>query len=273
MNEFDRYSYSSVHIEPQDQIGLHRQSTWELSYVITGSGMRLIGETTEPFRSGEVVLIPPGIPHCWYFDSKEVDKRGRIANITITFSTTFIDDLVHLFPEMTEQMESLKSRTEAVKLIEKTASELISIMYAMRDMTEVERIAPLIQLMQILSMKHKEKVVGYYCEKNKEQERLNQIKTYSICNYKRHIALADIARYMNMNTSSFCVYFKKVTHTTYTSYLNDIRLEMARQLLSDTSRPISDICYEVGFNDVPYFNRIFKRRVGVSPKKFRKQRS
>jgi AraC-like DNA-binding protein len=271
MEGFDRYSYASVHLEPQEQIGLHRQPSWELSYVITGSGMRLIGNTTEPFESGEVVLIPPDIPHCWYFDFNTVDSRGRIANITVTFTTPFINELEHLFPELTEEMESLKSRHDAVKMKGKTASHLIDIMLSMRDMSAAERVTPLIRMMQLLSQHHDEKVIGRYCKINKEDERLNQIKTFSICNYKRKIMLGDIARHVGMNTSSFCVFFKKATGTTYTSYLNDLRLEMACRLLKDTDTPVAEICYEVGFNDVPYFNRFFKKQKGLSPNAYRKK--
>ena len=50
------FTFENVHLAPDEQIGLHQQSTWELSYVIVGSGMRLIGDMTEPFLGGEVVM-------------------------------------------------------------------------------------------------------------------------------------------------------------------------------------------------------------------------
>ena len=76
------YTFDCVHLAPDEQIGSHQHSTWELSYVITGAGMRTIGDMTEPFSSGEVVLVPPGISHCWYFDNKVTDTEGKIENIT-----------------------------------------------------------------------------------------------------------------------------------------------------------------------------------------------
>ena len=51
------FTFENVHLAPDEQIGLHQQSTWELSYVIVGSGMRLIGDMTEPFLGGEVVTL------------------------------------------------------------------------------------------------------------------------------------------------------------------------------------------------------------------------
>ena len=53
------FTFDDVCLAPGEQIGLHEQATWELSYIIVGSGMRLIGDRTEPFGSGEVVAICP----------------------------------------------------------------------------------------------------------------------------------------------------------------------------------------------------------------------
>ncbi len=269
MEESRRYSFTSVHLEPKEQIGLHRQSTWELSYVVTGSGMRLVGDTSEPFHSGEVVLIPPGIPHCWYFDSAEVDNRGRIANITITFAPSLLDDLQRVFPELAATADVLKGRHEAVKLKGSTVSEVIDLMQSMRDMGAAERIAPLVRVIQMLAHEQDERVIGSYCAADKEQERMSQIKTYSICNFKRKITLEDVARHVGMNSSAFCVFFRRVTGTTYTAYLNGLRLDVACSLLKDKRTAISDVCFEAGFNDVPYFNRIFKKLTGLSPKAYR----
>lgn len=56
-------------LRPDEQIPEHTQDTWELAYVIAGRGMRTIGDTTEPFCEGEVILIPPGMNHVWTFDA------------------------------------------------------------------------------------------------------------------------------------------------------------------------------------------------------------
>jgi quercetin dioxygenase-like cupin family protein len=81
--------YSYVSQAYNEQIPLHSQDSWKLSYVIVGSGIRQIGYVREPFKAGEIVLIPPEIPHCWNFDRNVTDKDGRISNITLIFKNSW----------------------------------------------------------------------------------------------------------------------------------------------------------------------------------------
>ena len=60
------FNYANVHLPPEKQIGMHQQDTWELSYVIVGAGKRVIGDTTSYFTNGDLVFIPPCIPHCCF---------------------------------------------------------------------------------------------------------------------------------------------------------------------------------------------------------------
>lgn len=73
-----------------------------------GSGIKLIGDTTDPFQSGEVVIIPPEIPHCWYFDGSSTDAEGKIVNITLSFTNEFLDHCSHDFSELSGHIEELK---------------------------------------------------------------------------------------------------------------------------------------------------------------------
>ena len=57
------FYFDHVHLCPDEQIGYHSQSSWELSYIIVGSGKCRLGKNTYPFTSGEIVLLPPELPH------------------------------------------------------------------------------------------------------------------------------------------------------------------------------------------------------------------
>ena len=97
---------------------------------------------------------------------------------------------------------------------------------------------------------------------------LNRIQVYVVCNAKRNITLDDIARHVGMNRTSFCLFFKKATGKTFVIYLNEYRIEFACRLLKLRKKSIAEICYQAGFNNVPYFNRIFKKATGVSPSEY-----
>ena len=72
-----------------------------------------------------------------------------------------------------------------------------------------------------------------------------------------------------MNRSTFCTFFKRNKGMTFSRFVTLYRLETACGLLKTSQKQISEICYAVGFNDLPHFNRVFKREYGASPSQFR----
>ena len=273
MNNENKQSYvfHNVQNAPEEQIGMHQQDTWELSWVITGSGIRIIGSTTEKFTSGEVVLIPPEIPHCWYFDNEITNKKGKIANVSLFFGNNFLNICSDCFPELHEYCQKISKLTDAIKFCGENLDRIISILKKMSKENEADRIASIIKLIITISENiDSQRIIGKYQKINKEQKRLNQIQIFVTCNVKRNITLSNIARHVDMNRSSFCIFFKKATGKTFINYLNEYRIELACQLLKDSKNNVADICYETGFSDVPYFNRIFKRLKKVSPTEYRR---
>ena len=98
------YQFDHVRLAPDKQIGLHTQPGFEISYIITGKGTRILGTVTEPFEEGEVILVPPGLPHQWQFSPESVDAGGCIENITFHFSQTFLDRVLNAFPELSSDI-------------------------------------------------------------------------------------------------------------------------------------------------------------------------
>ena len=263
------FSFDHVCIAPDEQIGLHRQSSWELTLIVIGSGMKLIGDTTESFQCGEVVMIPPEIPHCWFFNNDSTNPNGKISNITITFTDEFLGHCSSVFPELRKYIEELKKVYEAVKFNKPKANLIASILKSMCNQKDVERLSSMIRLLAILSLTDETCIVGQYKKTDKKQERLNMIRIYVICNVSRDISLDDVVRHVGMNKSAFCVFFKQTMGKTFITYLNEYRIELACQLLKQKNMSISEICYHVGFTNIPHFNRVFKKTIGSSPSKYR----
>ncbi len=262
------YTFHSVHLTPGEQIGLHEQATWELSYVITGAGMRLIGDTTMPFSSGEVVLIPPGIPHCWYFNNSVTDTRGKIANITLTIHPEYLRKIADTFPPLAPSITQWNASTDAVTFDGAKAEAIIALLNDMRDQNEAEHIASILRLITLTANCHDRRIVGKRQALDKEKKRISQILIYITCNYMQDITLDDVVRHVGMNRASFCTFFKRATGQTFTHYLNQLRIEKACKLLAQPQRSIAETAYQVGFNDIPYFNRVFKRLKGVPPSRY-----
>jgi AraC family transcriptional regulator len=84
------------------------------------------------------------------------------------------------------------------------------------------------------------------------------------------LALADLASTAGLSPFHFLRVFRKITATTPHQYVVGARLRRAARLLADTSHPVTEIAYEVGFEDLSNFIRTFHRAVGCSPSAFRK---
>lgn len=85
------------------------------------------------------------------------------------------------------------------------------------------------------------------------------------------LSLTDVARAVNASTFYFCKVFKKSTGINFTDYVSRVRIEKAKNLALNPNLRISEIAFEVGFQSLTHFNRVFKRITGMSPTEYRAQ--
>lgn len=97
---------------------------------------------TESFQQGEVVLIPPAIPHEWRFDPAITDSDGNIANISVFFENHIMESMGDLFPEIAVPLTKIRSLGHAVFYTGETLREISCTMLSMREMPPEKKIAP-----------------------------------------------------------------------------------------------------------------------------------
>jgi AraC-like DNA-binding protein len=85
------------------------------------------------------------------------------------------------------------------------------------------------------------------------------------------IKISDVAAVADFSESHFMRYFKETMGTSFIDYLREYRLTMAARLLLASDASILSIAEEVGFDNLSYFNRAFKKEYGMTPSKYRKQ--
>ncbi len=83
------------------------------------------------------------------------------------------------------------------------------------------------------------------------------------------ISLDTMAKGLHISTYYFCKMFKKTTGLNFTDYLARVRVEKAKNLLLNPHKRISEVAFEVGFQSLNHFNRMFKKITGQSPTLFR----
>ncbi|WP_229254254.1 AraC family transcriptional regulator [Dyadobacter sp. NIV53] len=104
---------------------------------------------------------------------------------------------------------------------------------------------------------------------NFNSRRIEKVFSYMRDNYDKEITLDGVSRLAGMSEVSFSRFIKKRTGKTFIESLNEIRLGHASHSLVNTTHTISEIAYRCGFNNLSYFNRIFKSKNGCTPKEFR----
>ncbi|BET67763.1 hypothetical protein ASA1KI_26810 [Opitutales bacterium ASA1] len=106
-------------------------------------------------------------------------------------------------------------------------------------------------------------------EENTENPMISRAKDFIEKNQGDDLTLASVARAVNTSTFYFCKMFKKATGLTFTEYLGRVRVEKAKSYLLNPHLRVSEVAFEVGFQSLSQFNRVFKRITGFSPTEYR----
>ena len=262
-------SYDHVLLKPTEQIGLHHWNSWEMSYIISGEGRRILGNTEESFSEGEIVLVVPEMPHQWIFSPDKTDKDGNIENITISFPPNLLKDLSLVVPEFGKLAEWYEHLDTSIRFNHSECEKIASVLRRMENESTVERITSLLQLLVSIQKNRNYTIAGRFAAPFSDEDKIKKIKIYISCNYNHDINIDLLAKHVGMNRSSLCTMFKRYTGETIMEHLQGLRIEIVKHLLVSTQESVSTCCYMCGFNDVPHFNRTFKQMTGMTPREYR----
>ncbi|CAM3606570.1 helix-turn-helix domain-containing protein [Marinicrinis lubricantis] len=138
-----------------------------------------------------------------------------------------------------------------------------------QQVEEVHQINDINHLVEEAMCAFAEKVLG---AKEESSSRIVTVcKNYIFKHLYDSISLNDLADHTKLNPSYLSKLFKKETGITMTEYIQKVRIDEAKNLLSLTQTPISEISSWMHFTDQSYFTKIFKKHVGVTPKRFREK--
>lgn len=271
--EVENHSFFFIdrHARPEHEAKLHKHDAWELHYVVQGQGTRMAGDTLQPFKAGDVVLIPPSMIHHWKYDPDSTDDDGCIRYLMVAFSHSLVERCVEVFPELRNRLYDVIFPTDALNFGNDSSRLIIKALSEMNGMDELGRLCAMFHLLPEIFTSSDYTFAGKPMRIEKNVRRMQHISEYVMAHFSRNITLDDISAEVGMNRSAFCSFFKRCKGITFSQFVTQYRLNTACKLLKHSQKSVSEICYLVGFNDLPHFVRVFTSTMGMSPTKYRKQ--
>lgn len=266
MDVEEPYFFPSWHFHPECEIML----------VLEGEGIRFVGDHMERFRSGDLVFYGPHIPHLYRSDPEYYERdSGKISRAVVIYFKE--DFLGQSFLELTETLplkKLLANSKRGIKFKGQAKEELSRLIQAFNPLKGgIERIIDMLNILQAMTYTREYDLLSSSSfSKNIEEadcDRINKVYQFILDNYADSPSLEQISEIANMSTTSFCRYFKSHTNKTYTQFLNEIKIGNACKMLLDNNQSISQVCFEIGFNNFTHFNNQFKRIIGLTPREYK----
>ncbi len=252
---------------------IHSHNNYELNYITSGSGRRIVGNHISNYSDGDLVLLGPNISHCWEVLEPAADNQGECV-VTHFYENIFNSDFFNI-PELDAVVNLLKEAGSGILFKSSTTGKVAESLNKMAVTEGLERYIELLKvfhlLLQIDNREHlalPSSMPGTY---EKDREQIDKIYEYVFKNLENGIHLNDAAKLMCMEPSSFCRYFKKKTNQTFLDYVKSVRIGIAARLLAETDKQISQICFECGYNNMANFNHHFKMIMKKTPSEYRKE--
>ena len=255
----------------------HAHYEYQLFVVLEGTGTRFIGDSIKAFRPGELIFTGPHLPHLWRSDEAYFEKKSNLSTsgIVIYFNENFLGD--HIMEK--EEMVMLKKLfTKSMRGLEFYGQKKLQVVTMMQELTKMQGIESVIQLLRILEILSFTKEYHYISSRayndvfnQNETDRLNQVYEYVIKNFRRKILLEELADLLCMTPTSFSRFFTMKNNKPFSKFVAEIRIKHACKLLTETEDSISQICYECGFNTLSNFNKQFKDIMLKKPTQYKEE--
>lgn len=252
---------------------LHQHKEFELNFIEHGKGVRrIVGDSVEEIGEYELVLIGgEDLEHVW---EQGCCNSKDIREITIQFSSDIFGGDLLSKNQFASIRRMLRRADHGLVFPLSAVMKVYSTLDTIAQ--EQERFVQFLKFLYILyelSISDEARVLASssfaHTERSTESRRVQKVKQYINDNYAKPLMLSDLAGLVGMSPVAFSRFFRQRTGRTLSDYIVDIRLGYAARMLVDSTKNISEICYECGFNNLSNFNRTFKAKRGLTPRDFR----
>jgi AraC-like DNA-binding protein len=250
---------------------LHCHDEYELNYITGAKGAkRIVGYHMGDIGDPELVFVGGNLPHAWFTHHC---SSKNIHEITLQFHKDLFDNKFLGRNQLGSVRTLLQRSAQGILFSPETISRIGPRLISLTTRKGFDSVLELMSILQELSVSQDIQILSSATPvegmPDLKSRRLEKVFDFMRNNYEKDISLHDVAGLVNMPEVSFSRFMKKRTGRTFVESLNDIRLGHATRMLISTTFTIAEISYRCGFNNLSYFNRIFKRKNNCTPSEFR----
>lgn len=239
------------------------------------AGEFISGDHIGRLEKGTLFMNGPNIPHALHSNKEDERNWARPSLAVIQFSPESLGIELMQKTELQQIRQFLDSARFGYEFYGDTADEAAKRILAMEQQSELQRFTELLLLLQLFAETTEKRPLASpaYSPSLKESHitRLDEVLTFLQRNKQESITLETVAAVAKMSPKSFCRFFKSNTGKTLIEYLNELRIGEACRKLVESDRPVSEVAFDCGFQNLSHFNRRFRALKELTPSEFRKQ--
>lgn len=255
---------------------VHQHPEAEVCFMPWDSGVMLMDGMAHSFCPGDMFLIPGNTYHHPVFDSE--NNQGLKV---VYFSPHFVEQIPPAWFDLKALLTSsgnllkLEGNLEAAQLMLEMERLLqsVDLNQSAEKGTDIICQGIFLHLMSHFAMELRLQRQYINHDRNVLMKKFSKTLDYIHTNLSSNIDLPQLHRQAGLSRSRFCEQFKTCFGISATQYIQQARLEKSKYLLRSTPLSISEIAYTCGYNWPSFFNRVFKKSLGVSPSEFRRNGS
>ena len=246
---------------------------FELHVIMATFERAFVGGEAHRLAAGNVVLFGPRVPHNFEFVDASNDG-ARARSPVLRFADIPLRRSMELLPDLREAEPLLDRARQGVEFVG-LGDLALQHLRQIGGTRGLERFAAFAALLHELARWKDSRTLAapkYWKAETLEDirsKKIYKVLDYLRANYMQEFGLSDIGAMVQMHETALSRQFRKITGSTFTAFVTELRIAQACQLLLHTERQISSICYDVGFNNISNFNRHFLKRKGLTPGEYR----
>ncbi len=249
----------------------HFHPEYELTLIRKSKGIRYVGNHVERFVPGDLVLIPPNVPHCW--KNTAGDPRPSEA-IVIQWRADVFGKGWQQKIEFAPIAELLERNVCGIQFDSELVDRLLPELKRILGSHGLARYISFLKLLKTLAGTKKYRSLSSRTVPGRldatASRRIDTIQNFVTQHYQRKITLGEMATLTHMSEAAFCRFFKRIFGKTFFAFLNEYKIQTACALLATRQQQVAQVAYACGYESLPFFYRQFKKFTGTSPLQYQK---